>query len=89
MVQGSWFIAPKIYGIFCDKGDKDIFCYVNEAAFRKPIDSLEWGAGCQLNQPLDFKVGNFNPTSGRGEGLEIESANADNLVNHDHVAKSP
>ena len=46
----SWH-RGKTFGIFCDKSSKGVICYVNEVTFRKPLNNLGVGAGCQSENP--------------------------------------
>ena len=73
--------SPITLGISCDEGDEGIFCYVNEVTFGKPIDNLN-GGWLPEESTLRFegwKFQSYPVTSGRGEGLEVESANANDL----------
>lgn len=40
LVHGAWLTAPKALGNFCDKSYKDVFCYINEVTFGKPLGNL-------------------------------------------------
>lgn len=43
----SWHRAAKTLGISCDKSNKGIICYVNEATFGKSLVVYQrMGAGC-------------------------------------------
>lgn len=42
-LHSFWLTIPKTLGISYDKGTKDVFCYVNEMAFGKPLDNLRMG----------------------------------------------
>ena len=48
-----------------------VSCYSIEVTFGKPPGKLRLGAGCQGNQPQDWRVGAFTstPVSGEGRGV--------------------
>lgn len=91
-----WHGAPKTLGISCDKGERGVFCYVNEVTFRPHSRAR---AVCLKDQPLGESLYNFLPNMhpllpiqdylGREEELEIRSANDNDLVSHDYVMKPP
>ena len=45
-----------------EESDQGVFCYLSEVTFGKPQVHLRMGAGCQGDQPRDYRVGNFSPT---------------------------
>ena len=52
----SWH-RDKTLGIFCNKSNKGVICYVNEVTFRKPLNNLGVGAGRQSeNQSVSHSV---------------------------------
>ena len=52
----SWH-RDKTLGIFCNKSNKGVIFYVNEVTFRKPLNNLGVGAGCQSeNQSVSHSV---------------------------------
>ena len=60
-----------------------VSCYVNGVAFGK---QLRMGAGCQENQPWDYRVGAFTPTRpGAGDGVQMAAVN--DLISHACVTK--
>ena len=50
-VNGSWFIAPKIFGMSFDKSNKVVFCYDNKVTFGEHFGNLRMGTGWEENQP--------------------------------------
>ena len=61
-----------------EREKENVFCYVNEVTFGKPLGHLRVGAGCQEKQPCDWRVGTFSPTPW-----------VNDLVNHAYVMKPP
>ena len=70
---------------------KGVLCYVNEVNFGKPLGHLRIGAGCQGNEPCDWKIGTFSPTlqEGSGAGEWTQSQMAKDLTNRDDAVKRP
>lgn len=43
----------KCLELLIDESDKDVFCYVNEEPFGKPLGNVRVGPVCQKNQSCD------------------------------------
>ena len=65
------------------------FCYINEMTFVKLV---RMGAGCQRNQPPEWRAGNLSPSptaprTGGGGGW-VQSPVTTGLVNHAYVKEA-